>query len=117
MQDHGVLSLLGVEGKSWETFSRFASCTFCITHFPDSKIPTSNALQGECQCTTVQLWKWQLEHAPEAAKIADADGLLPSHYGVMRNVLPMLNVLVQYPGAAGTDSKGMSPLHYTVLHV
>jgi hypothetical protein len=60
MQDHGVLSLLGVEGKSWETFSRFASCTFCITHFPDSKIPTSNALQGECQCTTVQLWKWQL---------------------------------------------------------
>lgn len=58
-----------------------------------------------------------VEHEPEAVKIADAHGLLPSHYAAMRNILPMLSVLVHLPGAAGGDSKGMQPLHYAVLHV
>lgn len=58
-----------------------------------------------------------VEHEPEAVKIADSHGLLPSHYAAMRNILPMLTVLVHHPGAASGDFQGMQPLHYAVLHV
>lgn len=57
------------------------------------------------------------EHEPEAVKIADSHGLLPSHYAAMRNILPMLSVLVHHPGATGGDTQSMQPLHYAVLHV
>lgn len=58
-----------------------------------------------------------VEHDPEAVKIADVHGLQPSHYAAMRNILPMLSVLVHHSGAAGGDAEGMQPLHYAVLHV
>lgn len=58
-----------------------------------------------------------VENEPEAVKVADAHGLLPSHYAAVRNILPMLSVLVHHPGATGGDSQGMQPLHYAVLHV
>ena len=68
-------------------------------------------------CTTVEVASLLVEHKSEVVKIADAHGLLPSHYAAMRNILPMLSVLVHHPGAAGGDLQGMQPLHYAVLHV
>jgi hypothetical protein len=68
-------------------------------------------------CTTTEVAVLLVEHKPESVKIADKHGLLPSHYAAMRNILPMLSVLVQHPGAGGGDSQGMQPLHYAVIHV
>lgn len=55
--------------------------------------------------------------APACLSVADAHGMLPSHYAVLRNAHSILSLLVKQPGAFLADGDGMTPLHYGVLHV
>jgi ankyrin repeat protein len=68
-------------------------------------------------CTSKEVAELLLAHDADAVKVADSEGLMPLHYAVLRNCLPVICVLVGTHGATGKDSHGMTQLHYAVLHV